>query len=286
MDIETIPEVTRDNKHLVDDGGNQRLTASEIEALKTQMRDGHLTGKDLVDQLCQNSATFDHKNEFSQQKYLRRKKQKYVQTIRPLLPTSFDIVRHAHRSCPTRVKELREDSLAALLSAANIHPGMSVLVYDTVNGLLTGTVLVRLDAQGELVSIRRPLHPHTSLIKKYNLTQAQTSIWTFTRMDCFIAEALLPTGSASDKRAVHKHTISNAQQDPDPRQKSPAGRPEDMPTDPSRSSDVPLDRRFDAAVIILVEPFGEALLEGLLKYMRFSRQVVFFSPYKAVSALC
>ena len=63
-------EVTRDNRDLLDDDKNQKLTTCEIEALKNQAKEGRLTGKDIVGKICESSATFDSKNEFSQQKYL------------------------------------------------------------------------------------------------------------------------------------------------------------------------------------------------------------------------
>jgi tRNA (adenine-N(1)-)-methyltransferase non-catalytic subunit len=53
------------------------LSHEDIENLKKQK-----SGKELVDALVQNSKSFENKTQFSQQKYLNRKKKKYTITLR------------------------------------------------------------------------------------------------------------------------------------------------------------------------------------------------------------
>jgi hypothetical protein len=63
-----------DNRALVDDGSSQALTPEHIAAMK---REG-ATGGEVVRKLVENSATFTAKTQFAQEKYIRRKKKKFV----------------------------------------------------------------------------------------------------------------------------------------------------------------------------------------------------------------
>merc|ERR1712004_22032 len=63
-------EVDRDNRNLIDTSENQKLVHEDIEQMK---KDG-VKGKDIIDQLVENSATFKVKTEYAQEKYIRRKK--------------------------------------------------------------------------------------------------------------------------------------------------------------------------------------------------------------------
>ncbi len=67
-------EVNRDNRNLLDRSGNQKMTSDDIERLKTM---DDLSGHDIIDRLIENSASFNTKTEFSQEKYIKKKKDKY-----------------------------------------------------------------------------------------------------------------------------------------------------------------------------------------------------------------
>ena len=294
-------EVTRDNRDLLDDGSNQKLSSADIDALKTQLADGQLTGQDIIGKICESSATFDKKNEFSQQKYLKKKRSKYLMTIKLLLPTLFDNVKSTHLLDSFMCKNLREDSLAAILSLANIHPGMNVLLYDTVNGLLTSSILTRLDGSGELVSLVKQRNESEFCVQLANLTAEQKIIRKNLDISKLVPTELLPAEFFIRK---NNHVDATA---PVSEPVNSTSLPEQIPSlpiqDPVLSNnteiilenpsdivpfkknvpiEVELTRRFDAAVIVLIEPFGEALLNSLLSYLQYSRQIVFYSPYKAV----
>jgi tRNA (adenine-N(1)-)-methyltransferase non-catalytic subunit len=70
-------EAKGNNQTIVDDNAAQTLSHEDIENLKKQK-----SGKELVDALVQNSKSFENKTQFSQQKYLNRKKKKYMTTLR------------------------------------------------------------------------------------------------------------------------------------------------------------------------------------------------------------
>jgi tRNA (adenine-N(1)-)-methyltransferase non-catalytic subunit len=59
-------------------------------------------GEDIIAALCSNSATFEGKTEFAQEKYKRRKARKYTTTLSLRRPTSWGLceVRCAARCKP------------------------------------------------------------------------------------------------------------------------------------------------------------------------------------------
>lgn len=62
-----------DNRNLVDTGTAQALSAEEIE----EMKKSGVEGTKIIKALVEKSASFKQKTEFSQQKYLKKKQQRY-----------------------------------------------------------------------------------------------------------------------------------------------------------------------------------------------------------------
>lgn len=63
-----------DNRTLLDDSTNQKLSQEEI----LEMQRKGVEGQDIIKALIDNSASFQNKTEFSQAKYIKKKQQKYV----------------------------------------------------------------------------------------------------------------------------------------------------------------------------------------------------------------
>ena len=72
----------KDNRFIIDDNKSQKLTRNEIENFKKE-----ISGQEIIKTLVENSTTFVEKNKFSQQKYLAKKKQKYLNLFTVLKPT-------------------------------------------------------------------------------------------------------------------------------------------------------------------------------------------------------
>lgn len=73
--VEETPVDTagQDNRDLCDEGdANQSLQHGDIQQMKSE----GASGRDIISQLVSNSATFEKKTAFSQQKYLKKKKKK------------------------------------------------------------------------------------------------------------------------------------------------------------------------------------------------------------------
>lgn len=80
--VEEIAE-GKDNRNLNDNSSNQKLSREQIEALKND-----LDGEEIIEKLIENSDTFNTKTEFSKQKYLKKKKEKYLAVFQVLQPNS------------------------------------------------------------------------------------------------------------------------------------------------------------------------------------------------------
>ncbi|EOY15014.1 Eukaryotic initiation factor 3 gamma subunit family protein [Theobroma cacao] len=117
-----LKEESRDNRAIIDNNQAQSLTGA--------------TGNEIVEALIANSATFEKKTQFSQEKYRLKKQKKYAPRV--LLRRPFSR------------RFLRVDALSQLLSMANVTANSDVLVVDMVGGLLTGAVAERLGGTGSL----------------------------------------------------------------------------------------------------------------------------------------
>ncbi|VVA22436.1 PREDICTED: tRNA [Prunus dulcis] len=142
-DGQSIDEL-RDNRALVDNNKAQSLTGEDIN----EMRRLGATGDEIVEALIANSATFEKKTVFSQEKYRLKKQKKYAPIVLLRRPFTRSICEAYLKKYPTRIGFLRMDTLSLLLSMANVSANSDVLVVDMVGGLLTGAVAERLGGTG------------------------------------------------------------------------------------------------------------------------------------------
>ncbi|CAF0720492.1 unnamed protein product [Rotaria sordida] len=129
----------QDNRDLCDDGSvNQTLQHEEIEQLKSEGVSGQL----IISQLVSKSATFEKKTAFSQQKYLNKKKKKYILIYRAWKP-SIRLLCQAYTHDLQKILYLRRDTLAMLLSLSNINHGSNVAIVESCQGLILASVIQR-----------------------------------------------------------------------------------------------------------------------------------------------
>ncbi|KAK6277968.1 hypothetical protein POUND7_018291 [Theobroma cacao] len=141
-----LKEESRDNRAIIDNNQAQCLTGEDIDAMKRQ----GATGNEIVEALIANSATFEKKTQFSQEKYRLKKQKKYAPKVLLRRPFSRSICEAYFKKYPARIGFLRVDALSLLLSMANVTANSDVLVVDMVGGLLTGAVAERLGGTGSL----------------------------------------------------------------------------------------------------------------------------------------
>jgi tRNA (adenine58-N1)-methyltransferase non-catalytic subunit len=146
-----------------------QLQQDEILAMKEAGKGG----KEIIDALTNNSATFQTKSEFSQEKYKKRKAKKYVQLACAKRPTTASICETLFNKQPSRIGYLRPDALGILLHMANVGPGSKILVLENCGGMITGAVAERMGGHGTVCATYLEPHPKgIEIVKNYNFTKA------------------------------------------------------------------------------------------------------------------
>eukprot|EP00968_Pinguiococcus_pyrenoidosus_P015009 scaffold1376_cov257-Pinguiococcus_pyrenoidosus.AAC.22 len=144
-----LPQKTGD----VDEGGNaafqdtntaQRLTEDEI----AKMREQGVGSAAIIQALAENSATFAQKTEFSKEKWLKRKQQKYAPRLRVHRTNAMTLCGVYFEKNNEKVSNLRSDALAQVLAYGNVCSGQQILLIDTCMGLVTGAIMERLGGDG------------------------------------------------------------------------------------------------------------------------------------------
>ena len=103
--------------------------------------------------LVENSATFDARTEFSQEKYKRKKQKKHCTALVLCRPCAQTICEAYFQKSPARICGLRVDSLGMLLCSANVGAHSKVLVLEESSGLILASVLERLGGHGEACAL-------------------------------------------------------------------------------------------------------------------------------------
>ncbi len=169
-----------DNRTLQDDNANQRLSEREITQLK---RDG-ASGAALVNAVVANSATFAGKTRFSQEKYLKRKRDKFDVCVRVVRPTAYTLCETYFQRSPDKILHMRSDALALLLGYGGVVPHRHVLVADDCIGLVTGAVAERLQGYGRVLSIfQGTAPPGVELLRMLNFPQSTQDSISHAPMD-------------------------------------------------------------------------------------------------------
>lgn len=90
---------SNDNRHYTDTNSAQKLSSTEIG----ELREGGATGKEIIQKLVENSETWDTKTEFSKQKYLKKKQQKYMPRVRFIKCTAASLCRTYRAKNPGKI---------------------------------------------------------------------------------------------------------------------------------------------------------------------------------------
>ena len=162
-----VNTMINDNRNLVDDNTSQLMSHPELQ--KMQKEGTH--GSEIVAALINNSSTFHTKTSFSQDKYIRKKQQKYQLRCRMLRPTASNVCQTYFLRDAKRIMNLRDDTLAQILSYANIYAGCQVLVMEDCMGIITGALAERMGGYGNILSVFTGYAPaFMDLLSKYNLS--------------------------------------------------------------------------------------------------------------------
>lgn len=113
------------------------MTGEKIEQLK---EDG-AGGQDIINKLIENSETYKMKTQFSKDKWLKKKAQKYLVTFEVRKPDSLEICEAYFLCYPDRICHLRPDMLGFLMQMANISSESKVLMVENTRGFIPGVMI-------------------------------------------------------------------------------------------------------------------------------------------------
>ncbi|KUF79221.1 bZIP transcription factor 1 [Phytophthora nicotianae] len=153
-----------DNRHYADTNSAQTLKQTDIG----ELREKGASGKEIIQKLVENSSTWETKTEFSKQKYLKKKQQKYMPRVRFLRCTAESLCRTYRLKNPAKICNLREDSLGQILVYGNIFAGGQVLVVDTCMGLVTGAIAERQGGSGRIICPYEGQQPAADILRRFN----------------------------------------------------------------------------------------------------------------------
>jgi len=170
-----VLETKRDNRHLVDTNTSQRLSHHDLQQMRC---DTQWSGRDIVHAIIQNSTTFAKKTDFSKAKYIQKKLQKYQPQCRILPCSPINICQALYSKDARKISNLRCDTLAQILSYANVSAGSKVMIFDTPGtlGIVTGSVAKKLSGYGIILAIYDKAQPTCcEILDRFNLSFAEQS---------------------------------------------------------------------------------------------------------------
>ena len=179
-------DAKKDNRDLRDTNTSQKLSSDDIARLKESQG-----LKGIVTQLVQSSASFENKTAFSQEKYIKKKAKKY-QTYYLVEALTVDRIAEAYN--PTKSMDVRfvedpraprprVDTIAQLLSLANVHGGGQVMVVDHTPGSISAAVMDRLAAGGRMVQVLRAKEQPNLSAARQQLMPAVKERWSAVHWD-------------------------------------------------------------------------------------------------------
>ncbi|CAB4252544.1 similar to Saccharomyces cerevisiae YNL062C GCD10 Subunit of tRNA (1-methyladenosine) methyltransferase with Gcd14p [Maudiozyma barnettii] len=183
---------SENNKDLINLGSDiQKMTSDDIEALKKQST----SGNEIISRIIESHGTFDKKTIYSQEKYLKRKKQKFDKQFTVNYLSSNLLLQYLiDKNDIQRIMDMSEESIGMLLNLANIRSNGTYLCMDETGGLLIYFMLERMfggdentGSTGKIVVVHENEHPNLDLLKYSNYSEKFISehIITISILDYF-----------------------------------------------------------------------------------------------------
>jgi tRNA (adenine58-N1)-methyltransferase non-catalytic subunit len=168
------------NKEIFDvNDGNQKLDHNDIERFKKT-----LTGDEIVEAVALNNANFQKKTQFSREKYLKRKREKYVATLIPQKTTALALCARYFQAYPHKIMYMQPEMLALMLTCANIRADSKTLLLETCQGLFTAAVAERHGGFGTIYALHPGSGPSSEIFSRCNLSPHTRSAVKFVTLPC------------------------------------------------------------------------------------------------------
>ncbi|KAG5325455.1 TRM6 methyltransferase, partial [Pseudoatta argentina] len=197
-----------DNRSITDDGTSQRLSKEEI----LQLQEAGKTGKEIISSLIENSKSFSAKTEYSQEKYIKKKKNKYFKFL-TIHKTSILLLHEVYfKRKHEKIGGLRMDALAQMLSYSDVQSdGLHLLYSNGFQGLPAAAIINRIgtNTSGYLINLHPGNMPQTTFIEAMNFPQElrdrhlAVNIYSFLRLHYQGESSILDNIS---KKVVNKDT--------------------------------------------------------------------------------
>ncbi|KAK6641391.1 hypothetical protein RUM44_013102 [Polyplax serrata] len=287
---EIIKDVTSgsDNREIFDDGSSQKLSTQEI----INLRECGMSAHNIVSHLIENSKTFFNKTEYSQEKYLKKKEQKYYEYITIRKPT-LRLISEVLLRQPTKLLGLRMDTLAQLVTKSEVQSGGFCIVYENgCSGLVVAAVLDQLGSNGTLIHI----HPgnsdrHTEAVQALNLQESQLNqILSLNIQKLCVSEksdiiSKVLTTNTGDSLTVNNNTSESIHEE------NILGKRKAEGTCPVGNKIRRINEDTEKAMLILKERKADSLIivgkehpsnifKKLIKYLEISRPFVVYYPLR------
>ena len=158
------------NQNIINIGSKiQKLTSDDVHELKTSGASSEI-GQKIIEKMIAGHEGFDKKTIFSQEKYLKRKQQKFLRrfTVEYLGPSQ--LLQYYNEKDNMRVLDMSEESLGLLMSYGNIRPGGKYLVVDETGGLILYAMMERMknsrgDVEGTIVVAHENEHANHIVLR-------------------------------------------------------------------------------------------------------------------------
>lgn len=152
--------LSENNQNIIDIGSSiQALSHEEIDALKESGATSSI-GQQIIDKMIAGHEGFDKKTVFSQQKYLKRKQQKFMRRFTVDYLGSSQLLQFYIEKDLPRVLDLSEETLGLILNYANVRPGGRYLLVDETGGVVLYAMMERMNGSGSIVVAHENEHPN------------------------------------------------------------------------------------------------------------------------------
>lgn len=106
--------------------------------------------------------------------------ERYIKYFTLLTPSAYNVCdvefqsRGLNSNFPSKIRELRPDTLGQLLSLSNVHPGSRTLCVEDASGCILGGLLERMGGQGQLLQLHdADSPPSVPILPNYNLSSRE-----------------------------------------------------------------------------------------------------------------
>lgn len=187
-----IENSSESNRGLINLGSDvQEMSMEEIEAMKREAASGDA----IISKMIESHKSFHQKTVHSQEKYLKRKKQKFAKFFTVEYLDSSGLLHYLiDKGDILRVMDISQESMGMALNLANVSSNGEYLCIDETGGLIVYAMLERMfggnsksTATGSIVVVHENEHPNLDLLKFSNYPESfiQKHVKTISVLDFF-----------------------------------------------------------------------------------------------------